>query len=195
MVGDPVGKHGQAEAGHVELRGAVHRTPTGNRRNLCSDKDACRTVAQGMQTPADPLEGLPGTGQQHPDLRVSQRHFLMGQTEETAIEELLPIFTDQSLVGTSEATRTGEAADRPVSPAIAIRHRVPYDLAFAEETPEVIVGEDAAGHAVTVSYDGNRVLWLMHVSLQWTREPGACCLSDNSRLAGNTENADRKTKK
>ena len=165
----------------------MHRTPTGNRRNLRSDKDARGTVAQGVQIPADPLEGLPGAGQQHPYLRVGQRHFLMRQTEETAIEELLSILADQPLVGTGETTRAGKPADWPVPFAVAIGHGLLHDLAFAQQAPEVVIRPDSARHAVTVSDDGNGVFGLIHALFQCpgTQKPWSSritCLGPPSRL-------------
>ena len=95
----------------------------------------------------------------------------MRQTEETAIEELLSILADESLVGTGEAPWAGKPADRTVPFAVAIGHGLLHDLAFAQQPPEVIVGPDSARHAVTVPDDCNGVVWLVHLRHQCSQRP------------------------
>ena len=128
VVGDAVGQHRQADGDHVKLGGAIQGAPVGDRRNLRADEDTGGAVAQVMKIPAGLLGGLPGATQQHPDLRVHGQHFVMGESEETPVEELLPIFSDQALVRTGEAPRAGESTDGSIAPAVAFGDRLADDL-------------------------------------------------------------------
>ena len=58
----------------------------------------------------------------------------MGESEKTPVEELLPILADQPLVGTGEATRSGEPANGLIAPAVTVGDQLPDDLALAEQT-------------------------------------------------------------
>ena len=156
VVGDAVGEHGQADARHVERLGAPHRPPVRDGRHLGPDEDTRRTVAQRMKIPADVLERLPGACQQHPHLRIRRQHFALGQAEETAIEQLLLVVADEAFVGAGKPTRSGKAADRPVTSPVAIGYGFLNDLALAQQIPEVGVGVDAARQSVAVPGNGNR---------------------------------------
>ena len=156
MIGNPIGEHRQADGRDVEGAGAMHRAPVRHRGHLCADEDPGGAVAQGMQAPADPLEGLPRAGQQHPHLWVRKQHFVLGQPEERPIEEPLPILADQPFPGAREAARARESTDRPVAPSVALGDRLLDDLPFAEQAPEVLVAANSARHAVAVSRDGDR---------------------------------------
>ena len=82
---------------------------------------------------------------------------MMRHRKKAAIEELFPFLGDQSFVRAGKPTRAGELADRPVAAAVAVSYRLLYNLTFAQQAPEVVVGPDSARHAVTVPDDGNRV--------------------------------------
>ena len=155
VVGNAIGQHRETDGGHVERAGAVHRPPARHRRHLGADEDSGGAVAQRVQVPADPLEGLPRAGQQHPQLRVRHHHLVLRHSEQSAVEKLLPVVADQSLPGARESARTGESANRPVAPAVPVGDRLLDDFPFAEQAPEVVVGADAARHAVAVSRDGD----------------------------------------
>ena len=155
VVGDAIGQHRHTDVRHVERTGAVHRSPVRHRRHLRADEDSRGAVAQRTQVPAGALEGLPRAGQEHPDLRVHHHHFVLGHPEQGAIEAHLPVLADQPFPGAREPARTGESANRPVSPAVPVGDRLLDNLAVAEQAPEVVVGADAARHAVAVSRDGD----------------------------------------
>ena len=162
VVGDAVGQHSQADAGDRELVGAERRPPVGRGRHLCADEHAGAAVAQRVQIPAGAFAGLPGTGQEHAHVRIGGHHLVVRHAEQAAVEQLLPPVADQPLVRTGEPARAGELPDRPEASLVAVDDRLTHDLALAEQPPEVVVGDDAAGHAVAVPDDGDRVshaLW------------------------------------
>ena len=108
-----------------------------------------------MKIPARALEGLPRAGQQHPELRVHHQRFVLGQAEETAIEELLHVVADEPLPGTREPAGAGEFTDGPIAPAVAVGDRLADDFAFAEQAPELLVGAESARQTVAVPHDGD----------------------------------------
>ena len=155
VVGDAVGEHGGVDAQDGELIGSVQRAPVGRRRDLGPDEDAGGTVPQCVQIPPGALAALPGAVQQHADLGIHVGHLMEGHAEEARVHPLLPVVPDQPLVGAPESARAGESADRPVPSAVAVGDGFPDDFAFPQQAPEVVVRENAAGHAIAVSDDGN----------------------------------------
>ena len=97
VVGDAVGQHRQADARNRELVDAAQRPPVGYRWNLPADEDSGCAVAQRMQVPAGAFEGLPGTRQHHPQLRIRCHHLVVRHSEEAPVEEPFFVLPDQSL--------------------------------------------------------------------------------------------------
>ena len=158
VIGDAVGQHGHADAGDGKLGCAQRPAPVRGCRNLCSDEDAGSAVPQRQQVPSGLFTGLPGTGQQHPYVRIGRQHFVVRHAEETAIEELLPLVADQAFVGAREAARPRELSDRPVAPPVAAGDGLPDGFPFAQESPEIVVGTEAARQAVGISDDGDGIV-------------------------------------
>ena len=171
VVGDAVGQHGQADAGDRELVCPERRPPVGSRRHLRAYEHARGAVAQRVQIPTCAFAGLPGTGQEHAHVRIGGHHLVVRHAEQAAVEQLFAIVADQPLVRAREPARSRKLPDRPESTLVAIDDRLPHDLALAEQLPEVIVGHDAAGHAVAVPDDGDGVLpgWAVHKAVEVSR--------------------------
>ena len=109
VIGDPIGQHREADTGNGVLGDAVLRAPIGSSGDLCADEDPGRAVAQGMEVPAHPLDGLPCAGRQHPYLRLSLPQFVVRHSEECVVEEQLFAVPNQSLV---RARQTPRSRDR-----------------------------------------------------------------------------------
>ncbi|MDE2796673.1 MAG: hypothetical protein OXL34_17800 [Gemmatimonadota bacterium] len=73
--------------------------------------------------------------------------------EKTWVQALLTVVPDQPFVGAAEAPRAGEAADGLIASAVSVGNGFAHDVALAQEAPEVVVGHDAAGHAVGVTHN------------------------------------------
>ena len=156
VVGDAVGQHRQADAGDGELVGAERRPPVGGGRHLGADEHSRGTVSQRVQIPAGAFARLPGTGQEHAHVRVGGEHLVVRHAEQAAVEPLFAVVADQPLVRAREPSRPGELPDRPEAALVAVDDRLPHDLALAEQPPEVVVRNDAAGQAMAVPDDRDR---------------------------------------
>ena len=178
VIGDSVGQHGHADAGDGVLADSAQRSPVGDGRNLGSDEDTGEAVAQRMKIPAGMLDGLPCAVQQHPDLRFGLHQLVVRQSEQGAVEEHLLVVADQSFPWAGEPTRPGLLANGPVALPVAIDDGLADDLPFAEQTPEVGVGPDAARHAIAVAGDGDRVSVFLCAH--------CVCVSQRIRIAGGT---------
>ena len=155
VVGDPVGQHREADAGDGILRDAVLRPPVGDGGNLRADENPGGAVAQRMEVPADMLDGLPRTVQQHPYLRLGLPQFVMGHAEKGAVKEQFVFVADEPLVRAREPTGARKFTYGQMASTITSAYRLLDDLAFAQQAPERRVRADAAGHAVAVPGDRN----------------------------------------
>ena len=158
VIGDPIGQHGKADAGHGILGHAMLRPPVGHGRNLRADEDSGGAVAQRAKVPADMFDGLPRAVEQHPYLRLGLPQFVVGHAEERAVEEQLVVVANQSLVSAREPPWAGKLPDGQVASSVAVGDRLLDDLALGQQRPEIGIRLYATGHAMAVPDDGNAVV-------------------------------------
>jgi len=104
--------------------------------------------------PAGLLEGFPGAGQEHPDLRVHDARLAGGDAEQASVEHVRLVAAHQPLVAAREAARPGVLEDRLVAGPVTGGHRLADEAAPAQQLPEVPGRVDAPGHPESVPDDG-----------------------------------------